>query len=114
MNRWIIYHNKRCSQSRAALALLYEKNITATVVDYLLNPPSPAVLKDLLKKLNLPAGDLVRQKEPIFAQLKLNLADEEAVIQAICKHPILLARPIVIRGNKAVIARPPDRLLDLL
>lgn len=96
------------------MALLYERNITATVIDYLLNPPSYAMLKDLVKKLGLPAADLVRQKEPIFRSLNLDLKDEEKVLRAIVEHPILLARPVVVHGDRAVIARPPEKLLELL
>lgn len=112
-NDWTIYHNSRCSKSRSALALLEEKGIAPKIVDYLKAPLSEAELKALLGQLGLKARDIVRSKEPKFAELKLGLEDEAALIKAMSRHPELLERPIVVRGEKAVLGRPPENVLRL-
>jgi arsenate reductase (glutaredoxin) len=111
---WTVYHNPRCSKSRCALELLRDRGISPTVVEYLKDPPSEATLRDLLGRLGLRARDIVRTKEEKFASLRIDLEDESAVIQAIAKHPELLERPIVVRGKRAVLGRPPENLLDLI
>ncbi len=113
-NDWIIYHNSRCSKCRGALEILEEKGITPRIVDYLKAPPTEAELKALLRKLGLKARDIVRAKEPKFAELKLDLEDEAALLKAIARHPELLERPIVVHGDKAVLGRPPENVLGLL
>jgi len=111
----VIYHNPRCSKSRQALEILREHKIELHVIEYLKNPPDAKTLKELLKKLRLRARDIVRDGEDEFAVLQIpNDASDEEWIAAIVKHPILLQRPVVIRGNQAVIGRPPEKVMELL
>ena len=111
----VIYHNPRCSKSRAALALLLERGIEPLVVDYLRSPPDAGTLTALLERLGLPASAIVRHKEELFRReyAGISLSDTD-LIAAIVAHPELLERPIVQRGARAVIARPPERVLELL
>jgi len=111
-----IYHNPRCSKSRQTLALLAENNIPCEVVLYLENPPDEQTLKGLLKKLGISARDLLRKGEDEYKTLKLdNLAlKDDALIAAMCKHPKLIERPIVVHGKQAAIGRPPEKVLEIL
>lgn len=110
-----IYHNARCSKSRSACALVAEAGLRAEVIDYLETPPTREELKDLLRMLGMAAGDLVRKGEAVFQeQYAGRTLSEEAWLDALVAHPILMERPIVVRGGRAVIARPPERVLELL
>jgi len=116
MNDTRLYHNPRCSKSRGALELLREHGIEPVVVPYLEAPPSAAELRDLLKLLGLPARALLRTGEDEYAALGLedeSLA-ESALIDAMVAHPRLIERPILVHGGRAVIGRPPERVLELL
>ena len=114
MGDWKIYHNSRCSKSRDCLAMLYDNDVTATVVDYLRTPPTPDTLRVLVKKLGVRPAEIVRKKEPVFAGLHLDLNNDEAVLHALSEHPILIERPIIEYKDKAVVGRPPERLRDFL
>ena len=116
MSEYVLYHNPRCSKSRAALAILREHQIQPRVVEYLKTPPDARALKELLRKLGLKPRDILRDGEAEYAALKLDDANQrdDELIDAIVQHPILLQRPIVVRGNRAVVARPPDRVKELL
>lgn len=114
MSSWKIYHNPRCSKSRAALQALEDQGIDPEVVLYLKTPPSKKELKDLVRKLGVKPKEIVRTKEPLFRQLSLDLDNDAAVIDAIHEHPSLLERPIVVFGDKAVLGRPIDRVHELL
>ncbi|MBX9713942.1 MAG: arsenate reductase (glutaredoxin) [Pseudomonadaceae bacterium] len=111
-----LYHNPRCSKSRAALELLEARGLTPTIVRYLETPPSVEQLRDLLSKLGLPARQLLRSGEEEYKAL--NLADvslsEEHLLNAMAAHPKLIERPILIAGARAVIGRPTEKLLELL
>ena len=111
-----LYHNPRCSKSRAALELLEARGLTPNIVRYLETPPSVEQLRDLLSKLNLPARQLLRSGEEEYKAL--NLADvslsEEQLLSAMAAHPKLIERPILIAGARAVIGRPTEKLLELL
>ena len=110
-----IYHNPRCSKSREALKLLEEQGVDVEVVRYLDNPPSKEELKKLLAMLGLKPRELMRTKEAIYKELGLkDVEDDEALIEAMVKHPRLIERPIVIKDGKAVIGRPPVKVLDVL
>jgi len=110
-----IWHNPRCSKSRAAMTLLEENGIEAEVVKYLDADLDEAMIKELLLKLDIDAIDLMRTKEDIFKELKLeNVGDEGVLIRAMVRFPKLIERPIVIKGNKAVIGRPPEKIIELL
>lgn len=109
-----IFHNPRCSKSRATLALLQAHNIEHEVVEYLRDSPSRAELAQLLKKLGGRAADIVRFNEPEFAQTGLAKdADDAALLAAIEQYPKLLQRPIVEHGGRARIGRPPEAVLEL-
>jgi arsenate reductase len=108
-----IYHNPRCSKSRATLALLTDRAVDLDIVDYLATPLSSAELRDLAHKLGAPALTLVRTGEPEFqAHVGRQLSDDE-IFDLLAAHPRLLQRPIVALGAKARIGRPPERVLEL-
>ncbi|UBX48769.1 arsenate reductase (glutaredoxin) [Providencia alcalifaciens] len=112
-----IYHNPRCSKSRETLALLQEKGITPTVVEYLTTPPSVADIEKLLKMLGFTdARQLMRTKEDIYKELKLadNSVTQGQLIQAMHDNPKLIERPIVVNGKKAKLGRPPEQVLEIL
>ena len=110
-----IYHNSRCSKSRACLAFIEATGQEYHVVKYLETNPSFEVLKSIIIKLGISPIALVRQKEKIWIENFKNqdLSDDE-IIQALSDNPILIERPIVIKGNHAVIARPIDKVQDLI
>lgn len=111
-----LYHNPRCSKSREALALLESKGIKPDIILYLDTPHTVKSLKALLAALNIGARQLLRKSEDAYKEL--NLADtslsEAALIKAMVAHPKLIERPIAIKGDKAVIGRPPENVLTLL
>ncbi|MGE4382706.1 MAG: arsenate reductase (glutaredoxin) [Arcobacter sp.] len=110
-----IWHNPKCSKSRNAMTLLEEKGISTDVVKYLETTPSKEELKDVLKKLNMKASELLRTGEDIYKELNLkNVNDEEKLIEIMVENPILIERPIIIKGDIAVIARPIENLEELL
>ncbi|WPA90752.1 arsenate reductase (glutaredoxin) [Providencia zhijiangensis] len=112
-----IYHNPRCSKSRETLALLQEKGITPTVVEYLTTPPSVADIEKLLKMLGFTdARQLMRTKEDIYKELKLadDSVTQAQLIQAMHDNPKLIERPIVVKGKKAKLGRPPEQVLEIL
>ncbi|WP_310737612.1 arsenate reductase (glutaredoxin) [Mitsuaria sp. WAJ17] len=105
-----IFHNPRCSKSREALALLQEAGLAPEVIEYLKTPPDLGTLKALVRQLGLPVRELLRSSEALYAELGLADADDEQLLEALLQHPQLLQRPIVVRGEQALIARPPERL----
>jgi len=111
-----IYHNPRCSKSRQTLALLQEKGIEPTVIEYLNDTPDAATLEALLKKLDLHPRDFIRRKEATYKDLGLDDPglSREALIAAMVEHPILIERPIVVKGAKAALGRPPEAVLEIL
>ena len=115
MNKIQIWHNPRCSKSRNALALLEEKNIDFEIIKYLDTPPSKEALLEVLKKLNIAPRALMRTKEDLYKTLALqNITDDNLLIEAMLENPKLIERPIIIKGDKAVIARPLENVLVLL
>jgi arsenate reductase len=109
-----IYHNPRCSKSRQTLDLIRGNGIEPEVIEYLNTPPTQADIKEVLGFLNLEAKDIVRTKEEVFKALDLDLSNESQVISAISKNPKIMERPIVVNGDKAVIGRPPENVLEIL
>jgi arsenate reductase len=111
-----ILHNPRCSKSRQTLSLLEENGIDAEVIKYLDTPPTEEELTAILRKLNISARALLRKGEEEYKTL--DLADptktEAELIAAMVAHPRLIERPIVIKGDQAVIGRPPESVLDIL
>ena len=109
-----ILHNPRCSKSRATLNIILENNIQPTIRLYLDDPLSIGEIKDLLIKLNTTADQIVRKNEEIYKKLNLKDSDQDLLIEKISKNPILLERPIVVKGKKAIIGRPPENVVKLL
>ena len=111
-----ILHNPRCSKSRQTLALLEEKGIEPEVIKYLDTPPSATELKAILQKLRISARDLLRKGEDDYKALNLKdpSLSEDALIEAMVKHPKLIERPIVINNNQARLGRPPESVLDII
>jgi arsenate reductase len=112
----IIYHNPRCSKSRKTLELLEQHQQQPQIIEYLKTPPDAITLKQLLVKLGIAARDLLRTKEEEYTLAGLNdqnLSDDE-IIAAMIKFPKLIERPIVVIGNKAIIGRPPEKVLELI
>jgi arsenate reductase len=111
-----IFHNPRCSKSRQTLALLEERGLEPEIVKYLETPPTAAQLQEVLGKLGLEARQLLRRSEAEYQTL--GLADtslpEATLIAAMCQHPKLIERPIVINGEHARIGRPPEQVLEIL
>ena len=116
MERITIYHNPRCSKSRATLALLEENEVNPEIVYYLDKPPTPAELKALLGKLGMSLREILRSSEPEFEELGLGdeALSDEIVLDLVCKHPRLIQRPIVVQGERAVLGRPPENVFELL
>ncbi|GAB6067219.1 arsenate reductase (glutaredoxin) [Methylothermus subterraneus] len=112
----VLYHNPRCSKSRAALQLLRARGIEPKIVEYLKTPPSRAELEEILAKLGLEPRALMRKGEAIYRELGLDdpALSREALILAMLEHPVLIERPIAVAGARAVIGRPPEKVLELL
>jgi arsenate reductase len=116
MSEITIYHNPRCSKSRQTLALLEEKGVTPAVILYLETPPSEAELTDVLTKLGMAPRELLRKGEAEYKDNNLqdqSLSDAD-LLAAMARFPKLIERPIVIKGDKAKIGRPPESVLELL
>jgi arsenate reductase len=111
-----IYHNPRCSKSRQTLELLEQKGIQPDVVLYLETPPDRARLGQLIDQLGITPRELLRSSETEYKEMQLadkSLSDD-VLIEAMLKAPRLIQRPIVVKGDKAVLGRPPENVLDLL
>ena len=116
MGEILVYHNPSCSKSRGALAILGERGVATDVVEYLEAPPDRATLERIVDAVPDPPAELVR-KDQRFKELGLDAADytdRESVIGLLLEHPELMQRPVVFRGGRAVIARPSDKVLELL
>jgi arsenate reductase len=110
-----IWHNPRCSKSRGALALLAEHGVDPRIVRYLDETPSRAGLLDVLRRLGTDdPRTITRTGEPRYRELGLSDADSDTLLDALVANPILIERPIVLVGERAVVARPPERALELL
>lgn len=116
MTELTLYHNPRCSKSRGALELLEARGLAPTIVRYLETPPSAVELRDLLAKLGLTARQLLRTGEDEYKALGLDDASlsEDQLIAAMTQHPKLIERPILVAGSKAVVGRPPEKVLEIL
>jgi arsenate reductase len=112
----VIYHNPRCSKSRQTLELLNEHGVDAEVIEYLKRPPDAEMLGRILDLLGMQPRELMRSNEDEYRELGLDDAalSREQLIAAMIEHPKLIQRPIVIRGNQAVLGRPPEDVLEIL
>ncbi len=111
-----IYHNPKCSKSRQTLELLEKHGIKPTIVEYLKTPPTVEKLKQILAQLGFTPRDLMRKKEPEYAECDLDnpsLSDDD-LIRLMIQHPILIERPIVQANGKAAIGRPPEQVLEII
>lgn len=110
-----IWHNPRCSKSRAALAILEEHGVTPTEFRYLETPPSKSDIVTVLAALGMDVKDIVRKGEAVYKSLNLSATStNEEVLNALVENPILIERPIIISGDRAVIGRPPENVTSLL
>lgn len=112
-----IYHNPRCSKSRQTLTLLEERGLAPEVVLYLESPPSPAELDLICQRLGKAPQELLRAGEDLAEELGLSRDDarsREEWLELLCRHPILIERPIVTRGERAALGRPPEAVLEIL
>src|SRR5690606_5905231 len=111
-----IYHNPRCSTSRNTLALIRDAGIEPTVVEYLQTPPSRAELAELVARMGVPARAVLRAKEPLAAELGLRdpTVGDEALLDAMAAHPILIERPIVVSDKGVRLGRPPEAVREVL
>lgn len=110
-----VYFNPACSKCRTVQGILSERNLEAEYVRYLDQAPSRADLEEVMRRLGTDdPRDLVRTGEPLYRELGLATADRDTLLDAMATHPVLIERPIVIRGERAVVARPPERVLELL
>lgn len=113
MEEITLYHNPRCGKSREALKLLQGKKHPVNVVEYLKNPYSKKTLETLLKKLGKKPSEVLRRAE--FSKLGLKPAsDEKGLLAQMVENPILVERPIAVKGNKAAVGRPPEQVLDIV
>lgn len=110
-----IWHNPRCSKSRQTLSLLEENGVVPAVRLYLEDAPSVDELIEVLAKLGITPWELLRRGEKVFKELGLSQqASDQAVIEAMAEHPLLIERPIVIQGTAAVLGRPPENVIGLI
>ena len=116
MSEWTIYHNPECSKSRAAAAYLDEQGVEPRVVEYLKQPLDAEQLGETLRKLNLKPRDILRDGEDEYEALGLDdpSLSDAALLKAIAANPILMQRPIIVRGERAVIGRPTEEIEKLL
>ena len=111
-----IYHNPKCGTSRNTLALIQNTGIEPEVIEYLKTPPSKQELKALINKMGVPVRDVIRAKEPLYLELKLDdasLSDDD-LLDAIVANPILINRPIVVTELGVKLCRPSELVLDIL
>ncbi|WP_457597787.1 arsenate reductase (glutaredoxin) [Hydrogenimonas sp.] len=114
-NDVIIWHNPRCSKSREALKLLQEEGIEPTVYRYLDEHPTKERIEEVLKMIGARPRDIMRTKEALYKELGLKeVDDDEKLVEAMAEHPRLIERPIVIKDGKAVLGRPPQKVIDLV
>ena len=115
MDKILIYHNPRWGKSRESVKILEDSGQKYEIVNYIDSPPSPEELKILADKMGIKAHEFIRRKESIFKELGLqsHLEDENTLFQHMSGNPKLIERPIVVKGNKAVLGRPPEKIMEL-
>ena len=110
-----LYHNPRCSKSRSALAILEEKGVQPAIVEYLKTPPTREELRAVLRKLGMKPEQIVRKGEDVYKQKFAGKSLSDAQwLDALAQNPILIERPIVVKGDRAVLGRPPEKVLELI
>ena len=116
MSKVLIYHNPRWGKSRESVQILNDLAVEYEIIDYLNNPPTVDELQSLAIKMGVKARDFIRTKEAVFKELNLHshLDDEHFMFQKMSEYPKLIERPIVVKGERAVLGRPPEKIEDLL
>jgi arsenate reductase len=116
MSELVFYHNPRCGKSRQALALLEERGLKPKIVRYLETPPDAATLDRILKALDMEPRQLMRRQEAPYKELGLDDAklSRAQLVKAMVEHPILIERPILLKGAKAALGRPPEQVLGIV
>ena len=115
MNEITLWHNPRCSTSREALALLRQEGVEPVIVEYLRTPPDAAELERVLARLGVEPLQLIRTGEAVWKDVGTDpTLDRDALIALMVANPVLIQRPIALRDDRAVLGRPPERVLDLL
>jgi arsenate reductase (glutaredoxin) len=116
MTELVFYHNPRCGKSRQGLALLEERGLKPKIVRYLETPPDAATLDRILKALGMEPRQLMRKQEAPYKELRLDdpKLSRAQLIKAMVEHPILIERPILVKGAKAALGRPPEQVLAIL
>lgn len=109
-----IYHNPACGTSRNVLGLIRNAGIEPTVIEYLKTPPDRATLLELIRQMQVPVRDVVRSKESLHTELNLQDASDDALVDAMLAHPVLINRPIVVTPVGVKLCRPSEVVLDLL
>lgn len=109
-----IYHNPECSKCRQTLDLVRARGVEPEIVEYLENPPDEKTLEQLLSKLGIEPEELVRKKEDLYEELNLERAGRRELIAAMVENPVLIERPIVVKGEQATLGRPPENVLNIL
>jgi len=111
----IIWHNPRCSKSRQTLAFLEARGVIPRVVKYLDDPPSREELAFVIEKLGIEPRALMRRNEDVYKSMNLDsIHDRELLLKAMLEHPRLIERPVVIRGDRVALGRPPENVLGVL
>jgi arsenate reductase len=115
-DKTVIYHNPRCSKSRETLQILEDNHLQPVIIEYLVDPPTTQELKQIIAMLGISARELLRSTEPVYQEANLDddSLSEDDILKAICENPVLMQRPIVISGSRAVIGRPPVRVLEII
>lgn len=116
MSNVTIYHNTRCGTSKNTLMMIRDAGIEPIVIEYMKDPPSRDALRDLARRMNVPVRGLLREKEPIYAELDLGDPkwSDEQLLEQIEQNPVLLNRPIVVTDRGVALCRPADKVLELL
>ena len=111
-----IYHNPRCSKSRQTLEILRDRNVDIKIIEYLNSPPTSHELQEMLQLLGMSPRELMRKNEEPYRSNNLNAPDitNDELIEFITKYPILIERPIVLANERAIIGRPPERVLEII
>lgn len=110
----IIYHNPSCGTSRNVLAILREKGLEPSVIEYLKTPLTRDQLRALVEKMGVPVRDVIRWKEKLVTELNIEGSDDEALLDAMAQHPILMNRPIVVTDKGAKLCRPSETVAEIL
>jgi arsenate reductase len=114
MDNVTIYHNPACGTSRNTLGLIRNAGIEPQIIEYLRTPPDRATLLSLIAAMQVPVRDVVRAKEPLYADLGLAEAGDDTLLDAMLAHPVLINRPIVATSRGTALCRPSERVLDIL